>query len=260
MILSLISALVLSWASVPNFQSKPDAVTDWIRQIRKADFEGDRPKLEQLYQASEDFLEHNRNTAWIRYWRGFALWRKAANGFNDGATPEDQNSALTRAIDEFEKSLTADPKLTDSKIAEAGALMNLTFLNMQDQKKIKPLVPKFLKLVEEARKEAPNNPRFYWVYGPQLWYLPPTRGGGFDKAFDCYQKGLQLCKKQPKAKLIEADWGEPELQMNLAWSFLHLPEPKPLEAEKYAKMALKAVPNWHYLKDILLPQIIKAKS
>jgi hypothetical protein len=31
-------------------------------------------------------------------------------------------------------------------------------------------------------------------------------------------------------------------------------------AERYARSALEIVPYWHYLRDILLPQILAAKA
>jgi len=34
----------------------------------------------------------------------------------------------------------------------------------------------------------------------------------------------------------------------------------PNTAEQQAQAALKLAPNWHYVRDILLPQIQKAKS
>ena len=48
--------------------------------------------------------------------------------------------------------------------------------------------------------------------------------------------------------------------MSLAWSNLHKKAPDTKAAETCAREALKIVPDWHYVKDILLPQILKAKS
>lgn len=56
------------------------------------------------------------------------------------------------------------------------------------------------------------------------------------------------------------DRGEPELLMNLAWSDLNKTEPDPDASLQYAQAALKLVPYWHYVRDILLPQIRAAKK
>jgi len=48
--------------------------------------------------------------------------------------------------------------------------------------------------------------------------------------------------------------------MNLAWSYLNRTEPDLAAAEDNARAALKLVPYWHYVRDILLPQIAAAKT
>lgn len=230
----------------------------FIDSVRDADYRGDRPALEKLFAESGALLESKEPQGWVRYWRGFALWRKAVNGFNDGIGIEEQTRDLTRACDEFEKSLAVSPTLTDSKIAEAACLMSITYMHQSDMEMIKKWVPQFMGLLKDAEKEQPDNPRFYWVHGPALWYMPKSRGGGEEAAFACYQRGLEACKKQGTKASFEATWGEPELLMNLAWSELNREEPDLNAAKKYAEQSLKIVPNWHYVKDILLPQIEKA--
>ena len=47
--------------------------------------------------------------------------------------------------------------------------------------------------------------------------------------------------------------------MSLAWTSLNQVKPDVAAAEKYATEALALVPHWHYMKNILMPQIKKAK-
>jgi uncharacterized protein YciI len=54
---------------------------------------------------------------------------------------------------------------------------------------------------------------------------------------------------------LEPSWGEPELLMSLAWSNLNRTAPDLNAAEQGAQAALKMVPYWHYVRDILMPQI-----
>jgi hypothetical protein len=49
------------------------------------------------------------------------------------------------------------------------------------------------------------------------------------------------------------------LLMNLAWSHLNRVTRDIAAAESNARAALTLVPNWHYLRDVLLPQI-RAKA
>ena len=48
--------------------------------------------------------------------------------------------------------------------------------------------------------------------------------------------------------------------MNLAWSYLNGERPDLAAAESSARAALALVPSWHYVRDILLPQIPAAKA
>jgi hypothetical protein len=53
-------------------------------------------------------------------------------------------------------------------------------------------------------------------------------------------------------------WGL--LLMSLGWSELNRTTADLDAAEKHARSALALVPYWHYVRDILLPQIEKAKA
>jgi hypothetical protein len=48
--------------------------------------------------------------------------------------------------------------------------------------------------------------------------------------------------------------------MSLAYSYLNTNAADVNAAERYAREALQIVPYWHYVRDILLPQILVAKA
>jgi hypothetical protein len=48
--------------------------------------------------------------------------------------------------------------------------------------------------------------------------------------------------------------------MSLAAAKFYRPAPDLTAAEDYARAALKLVPHWHYVKDILIPAIETAKA
>jgi hypothetical protein len=94
-----------------------------------------------------------------------------------------------------------------------------------------------------------------------VWNTPPERGGGQAKAIEQYEKGLEAIQKHKgvASDPLEPSWGEPELSMSLAWSNLNRTTPDLNAAEQYAHSALELVPYWHYVRDILMPQIQEAK-
>jgi hypothetical protein len=48
--------------------------------------------------------------------------------------------------------------------------------------------------------------------------------------------------------------------MSLAYCYLNGDSVDISAAERYARNALEIVPYWHYVRDILLPQIVAAKA
>ena len=79
---------------------------------------------------------------------------------------------------------------------------------------------------------------------------------------EVYRRGLTSARER-RGKTIDPlmpSWGEAELLMNLAWSNLNRKEPDVSAAKEYANAALAQVPNWHYVRDILMPQIREAAN
>jgi tetratricopeptide (TPR) repeat protein len=231
-------------------------------QIQRADYEGDRAGLQRLYAELTPYVDDKELASRVRYWRGFALWRKALNGFNDAVDPQELEQELKQAADEFDKSAALDPGFVDAKIGAVSCLSNLMFLNQKNPDRIQELLARVAPLTKEAQAAAPDNPRLLWVLGANRWYIPPERGGGQDKAIETYEKGLESARKQKgtASDPLEPSWGEPELLMNLAWANLHKTAPEVDKAEQYARSALELVPYWHYVRDILMAQIRDATA
>jgi len=248
------------------FAAPPEGPRETVRklvaQIQRADYEGNRAALENLYAALGPFGADEKLASRVRYWRGFALWRRAINGFNDSADPKDLEHDLTQAISEFKESAAKDPAFVDAQVGTISCLGNLMYLSLGHADRVQELLAQSIPLVKEVRASHPDNPRFVWVLGPILWNTPAERGGGQDKAMESYLKGLESARKSKGTVTdpLEPSWGEAELLMSLAWSSLNRATPDPNAADQYAHSALVLVPYWHYVRDILLPQIQTAKA
>ena len=72
-----------------------------VAQIQRADYEGDRAAMQRGYDELKPFMEDQKLASRIRYWRGFAKWRRAINGFNDAIDPKELARDLNTALDEF---------------------------------------------------------------------------------------------------------------------------------------------------------------
>ncbi|MCA1659683.1 MAG: hypothetical protein LC642_03960 [Verrucomicrobiaceae bacterium] len=197
----------------------------------------------------------------MRYWRGFALWRRSINGFNDSADPAELEKDLKQAFAEFSEATKKDPTFVDATVGMISCLGYRAFMHRQDQPRARELVGQMYPLIAQAKQSAPDNPRLLWVLGPVLWNTPPERGGGPEKAHENNERALELCSKtQTSSDPLEPSWGRPELMMSVAYGHLTKSTPDLAAAERLARGALEIVPYWRYLRDILLPQILEAKT
>lgn len=263
---TLLASVTVALAA-PAVNPSHDQVVKIVTQIQRADYEGDRTGLQQLYEQLVPFVDEPELASRVRYWRGFAKWRRGINGFNETPTPKDLAEDLTEGESEFDAAIQRDPGFVDAKVGAASCLLNRLFLekvfaNVKDPARLREVLAPASHLLNEAKAAAPDNPRLLWVLGPNQWSAPPERGGGQDKAFATYQKGLDAIRehKDSTSDPLEPTWGEPELLTNLAWSNLNRTTPDLKAAEQYAQAALKLVPYWHYLRDILIPQIRAAQA
>jgi hypothetical protein len=95
-------------AGATPLQDSRVTVAGFVAQIQKADYEGDRPALHLLFAKLEPLVADPKLASRVRYWRGFALWRRAINGFNESDDPKDLQKDLELAVAEFRESSAND--------------------------------------------------------------------------------------------------------------------------------------------------------
>lgn len=266
--LTAISASPLLGAqSAPSVVTPPrEAAAAIVAKIQHADYEGDRVALDTLYGELLPFVDQPEIGSRVRYWRGFAKWRRAINGANETPTPTDLVRDLADGEAEFAAALEVDPTFVDAKVGAAScAILRFyfegTFSKVTDYAALRALMAPSGRLLKDAQAAAPDNPRLLWVVGQNQWSTASAPSGQ-SAVLGTYQRGLEAARAQRGMikDPLEPSWGEPELLMNMAWSNLHRSEPDLDAAEQDARAALELVPHWHYVRDILLPQILEAKA
>src|SRR5690348_15701415 len=77
-------------AGGPSHESvSRESIVRMVEQIKRADYEGDRAALQRLHGELPTSAADKPVASRLLYWRGFALWRRAINGFNETPTPTD---------------------------------------------------------------------------------------------------------------------------------------------------------------------------
>src|SRR5262249_31252242 len=95
-------------APAPGKPAARDKIAGIVAKIVKAAYGDDRPALQSLYDELTPYTSGTGDAKFlsrVRYWRGFALWRRVLNGFNDKSPREEQEKDLTGCVSEFEESL-----------------------------------------------------------------------------------------------------------------------------------------------------------
>src|SRR3984893_8614980 len=172
-IFSTLTALLLPLAALApaqtNGQGRPeakpaanparDSVIRIVEQIKRADYEGDRVALKRLHGELTPLPDNRMLASRGLYWRGFALWRRAINGFNESPSPKDLE-------EDFNDSLAQDPAFVESKIGEASCFGYLAYLSMKDPARMQEMIQHSSSFLKDAMASDPDNPRLLWVLGP----------------------------------------------------------------------------------------------
>jgi len=245
-------------AAPPAKPAASDRLAELSREVLAADYRGNRPELAAL-EAELARLPDGPLDAYREYWRGFALWRRAMNGFNESPTPQDLASDLEKALARFQNSLTRRPDWMEARLGMVGCWGNLLYLAGKDDVRRKALLDDALPSFREVMRNAGDNPRALWIKGGMEMAAPPPTGGDFVKAATTLEHGVASAWREALSNepvpAWEPRWGGPENLMDLAWLYSHAPEKDRRAALAYARGALTAVPSWHYVRDVLLPQI-----
>src|SRR5262249_48187519 len=150
----------------------------------------------------------------------------------------------------------------EARLALTGCWGNQIYLAGKDDAKRKAILDESRTTFEWMMKYDGDNPRALWIRGGYELYAagqPPPKGGDYAKPAATFRRGLEGAWKEalatPPAASYAPTWGGPENLMNLAYLHSHAPNPDRATALAYAQGVLVSVPEWHYVHDVLLPQI-----
>ena len=247
----LLAALAASCG--PTSSEKLEALT---RQIMTADYEGDRVALDRLYAETDAFLGDKALESRARYWKGYTKWRRAMNGANEKPIPTDLTADSLACAAEMRRASEADPGFLDARVGEMSCV-GISLFFEPPRAADEPRLERLRALFKDLGESAAGHPRYVWAWGMAAIGMPPERGGGPDNVIRAYLRALEGMKQgagRPSSPLDPA-WGEPELNVNLAYTYFHKPDPDLKLAKTHVDEAVRLAPNWHYAKDILRPQI-----
>jgi hypothetical protein len=255
--------LTLAGCAASGVRSAPAATAEQRlaaakARIMTADYRADLAGLARLRDSVAPLTADPALGYLAHYWAGYASWRVAINGASKGMSQEELRANLERASADFAASIRLRDDFADSYAAQAGVDGWLPLFHSGDAATIRALIEQYKQLIARAKELAPDNPRMLWVEAMPYLYLPVEKGGDPARAVALYRRMADVAGP-PVATSPFPDWGKPEALMSLAYA--HVNQAPDLEsAEKEARAALGLQPEWSYVKDILLPQIQKARA
>lgn len=227
-------------------------------KLMSADYRGDLDELSRLRDEVLPLADDPALGYLAHYWAGFASWRIAINGANQGMSIPDLIANLEKAAADFEASIRLKDDFADGYAAAAGVNGWLGAFDMRNNPAETPeRIKKFWSLLARATELEPDNPRVLWVKAVPLLVLPPDKGGNLNGAIEIYRRMDEVSQAKSDAGSPLPDWGKPEAMMSLA--FAHLQQSDLASASAEAQTALRLQPEWSYVRDILVPQIEAAQ-
>jgi hypothetical protein len=247
------AVVLLLFASNAAWGAQTSVLAGLAREIQAADYRAERARLLNL-ATRLDTVADPKLRAYREYWKGFALWRRAINGFNETPTPDDLERDLEAAIGSFEAALRARPGWVEARIGIVGCGGPLFFLAKGDDARVAELLEKYRPVAAELHAHLTDNPRALWLQGQTQLGAPPPYGGRPADAAATFHRGVLAALAEARARPAGEPawvprWGGAENLMNLAYLYVHSPLAN-------RELALVAAPEWHYLRDILWPQIM----
>ncbi len=228
-------------------------------EAMSADYRGDLTELARLRDAAAALAADPEHGYLARYWSGYASWRLAINGANGAMSQGELRAHLERAAAEMEAAIAAKPDFADGYAAASGIHQWLVRFYPDDPGAQRRHLDRGLATLKRGLELAPDNPRVLWMQASVYFFAPPSLGGDRPRALTTYARMAEVSPTPDPASPLP-DWGKPEALMSLAYAHLNATPPDLDAAEREARAALALQPEWSYVRDILLPQILAARQ
>ena len=224
-------------------------------RLMSADYRADLADLARLRDQVAPLADDPAIGYLAHYWAGFASWRLAMNGANHAMSVGDIKAHLESAAADFEACIRLRDDFADGYAAAASVNGWLTGITRDDKAVMSAHLALANRRLARAKELAPANPRVLWVEGGALYFAPAAYGGSQERGMEAWRRAAEPGAAAPAASALAPDWGQPEALMSLAFGHLNQAAPDLASAGNEAHAALRLVPEWSYVRDVLLPQI-----
>ena len=186
------------------------------------------------------------------YYMGYASYRIASafDELDEETTGEYQDEAIRY----IEKSTEVDGTFAEA-IALLGNCYGMKATGFFSGMKYGP---KSQRALDRAVELAPDNPRVRLLYGISFMFKPKVFGGSLERAIAEMRRAAELFRVRAGDDGLYPGWGDVEVY---AWlGNAHERAGEPDLASRYYRQALELDPDYYWVKEILLPELIEKRG
>jgi hypothetical protein len=228
-------------------------------RVMSADYAADLAALGSI-RGELAALRPDRDLGYLAdYWSGYASWRLAMNGANLTMPSEEMRRHVEEAVSDFESSIRRKDDFADGYAAAASVHGWMTMFTRNDPAALRAHAERSRDLLRRAKELGPSNPRVLWAEGAYYSFTPPAFGGDPVRGLAAYRLMLESTQTLLPASPLP-DWGRAEGYMSLAYFQAYQADPDLTAANAEAQEALRLVPQWSYVREILLPAIASMRA
>ena len=252
--------VLLSLASIfsiayPAFAQSADSLLVSGKQMLQ---EGENASdLDAMYAARAMFeraLAGTDLSAWSHYYIALADYRIVDLLLAEGEKNKDTASEHLKAtVEHLKKATEIDPQS-----AEAYALLASAYGRQIGLSPMKTMFlgPKIGKVIQKAKRLAPDNPRVVLSAAISDFNTPEMFGGSKEEGLQGFQRAAELFAQEDPTDPIHPVWGH---SRTYAWLGIAYQDQGELERARTAfEKALEINPDFGWVKYVLLPELEKA--
>jgi hypothetical protein len=243
--------LVVALMSTPIEQ-----VLDARARAYEANFHNDAGALRRAAQDLSGLANDAAVGAMASYYAAWTEWMLAASELEAGR-PAEATHAAERATAHARRALARNPEDVECVTMLANTLISVVVL---DRPRLPALAGEIRQLRAQALALGPANPRVAMMDAGMIFNNPPERGGGKEKGLARWLEAIELFGREAGEQgedPLRPRWGRDLAYGWLAELYLAVDPPQQVEAHAAAAMALKLRPDFWYVKERVLPRLLK---
>lgn len=232
-----------------------DAMVKTIKKLEEANDLSDRSTIIKIRGDFERILQLKKNQWMVNYYMALCDLLVAWTYYGEKPDVDNLKKYNESCLDLLNKSTDGKDDFAEAYVLKMSAQNNRW---VYEPGKMNDILAKFSEAKELAKKNDPNNPRYYLVDGTTVYYTPENFGGGVDAAMPLLEKSWDLFGTFKPVDETYPTWGKDQAAGMLA--LCNIKNDKLDKAKEWIDKSNEAKPGNGFIKNVVQPEYDKAKK